>query len=94
MWPDAAGEFLANMLGAGDPEPGPPYVHTLVPPEPIGYTGDGDPIYPEPGPAYTLTERPIAEVVAEAGFGPVPERIEITADFCQCPACREARCEP
>lgn len=94
MFPESAGELLRNMLGGADPEPGPPWVHTLVPPEPIGYTDEGEPVYPEPGPAYTLVKRPVAEVVAEAGFGPVPGRIEVTAEFCQCPACREARCEP
>ena len=35
MWPEAAGEFLQNLLGGAESEPGPPYVHTLVPPEPI-----------------------------------------------------------
>ena len=48
-WPEVAGEFPASMLG-GDPEPGPPYTHTLVPPEPIGEDEDGNLIYPEPGP--------------------------------------------
>jgi hypothetical protein len=70
-----------------------PSILHLVPPEPIGEDEDGNPLYPEPGPSMTLTERPLADVVAEAGFRPPAQRIEITADFCQCPACREARCE-
>ena len=44
------------MLGGTEPEPGPPYTHTIVPPEPIGEDEDGNPLYPEPGPAFTLTE--------------------------------------
>ena len=86
------GEIMHGLLNP-EPEPGPPYTHTIVPPEPIGWDEDGTPVYPEPGPAVTLTERPLADVVAEAGFRPPAQRIEITADFCQCPACREGRCE-
>ena len=56
MWPDSAGAFLHNMLGGTEPEPGPPYTHTIVPPEPIGEDEDGNPLYPEPGPAMTLTD--------------------------------------
>jgi hypothetical protein len=54
----AMGEVLHNMLGGGDPEPGPPWTHTIVPPEPIGWDEDGNPVYPEPGdvPAFTITE--------------------------------------
>ena len=48
---------MHNILGGTEPPPGPPYVHTLVPPEPIGEDADGNPLYPEPGPAMTLTER-------------------------------------
>ena len=55
-WPEGAGEFMRNMLG-GQQEPGPPWTHTLVPPEPTGQDEDGNPLYPEPGPAMTLTER-------------------------------------
>ena len=91
-WPDGAGRFLHNLLNPAS-APGPPWTHTIVPPEPIGWDEDGNPLYPEPGPAVTLTERPLADVVAEAGFRPPAQRIEITADFCQCPACREGRCE-
>ena len=91
-WP-ALGEVMHNILGGTEPEPGPPYTHTIVPPEPLDWDDFGSPVYPEPGPAMTLTERPIADVVAEAGFRPPAQRIEITADFCQCPACREGRCE-
>ena len=146
------GEIMHGLLNP-EPEPGPPYTHTIVPPEPIGWDEDGTPLYPEPGPsatlngegtrrsapvlldmdedrcpgcgeliadvpaghswavsletgawscrdidpepgpAVTLTERPLADVVAEAGSRPPAQRIEITADFCQCPACREGRCE-
>ena len=34
-----------------------PYVHTFAPQEPAGEDGDGNPVYPEPGPSFTLTER-------------------------------------
>ena len=51
------GHFLHGLLNPAS-EPGPPYTHTIVPPEPIGYDEDDNPIYPEPGPAMTLTERP------------------------------------
>jgi hypothetical protein len=46
MWPDSAGEFVHNMLGGSDPAPGPPYVHTIVPPEPVTLTSSD----PEPPP--------------------------------------------
>ena len=91
--PDGFGEMLSSLLGAPDPRQGPPYVHTFRPPEPE-YDDEGNEIWHEPGPAFTLVKRPVADVVAAAGFGPVPQRVKITADFCQCPACREARCEP
>ena len=68
---------MAHILGSAGLKPGPPYTHTLVPPEPAGELEDGTPVYPEPGPSCTMTER-----------------IEITAEFCQCPACRAERCEP
>jgi hypothetical protein len=55
--PEAAGGFLASML-APTSEPGPPYVHTFSHEEPIGWDEDGDPVYPEPGPAITVTENP------------------------------------
>ena len=87
------GEIMRGLLNP-EPEPGPPYTHTIVPPEPLYYDDFGTPVYPEPGPAMTLTERPLADVVAEAGFLPPAQRIEITADFCQCPACKRERCEP
>jgi hypothetical protein len=54
FWPEAAGAFLASLYGDPEPEPGPPYVHTIVPPEPIGEDEDGNLIYLEPGPAFTL----------------------------------------
>lgn len=57
------GEFLQNLL-APTAESGPPYVHTFVPPEPIGEDEDGNDIYPPPGPAYTLTERLLASTSA------------------------------
>lgn len=59
----ALGQMMHAILGAPDPEPGPPYVHVLVPPEPIGEDKDGNDIYPEPGPAYTVREIPLAELV-------------------------------
>jgi hypothetical protein len=80
----SAGEFLRNLL-APVSQPGPPYTHTIVPPEPVGVDEDGNLIYPEPGPSYTLTAGEIR---------PPGPRTEITADFCQCPACRAERCEP
>lgn len=43
------------LTGGASSEPGPPYTHTIVPPEPIGEDEAGNPIYPEPAPAYTLT---------------------------------------
>ena len=43
----------------------------------------------------------LAEIMRSIASDPEPgpavtltERIEITADFCQCPACRAERCEP
>jgi len=77
-WPEAAGELLSGILGDTEPRPGGPYVHTFKMPEPIGEDEDGNPVYPEPLPAFTLTERPVADVVREAGFGPVPERVQVT----------------
>ena len=47
-WNDAAGAFLASILGGSEPEPGPPYTHTIVPPEPIGEDEDGNLLYPAP----------------------------------------------
>jgi hypothetical protein len=58
VWAAYAG-VMANILGSAGTEPGPPHVHTLVPPEPIGWDEDDNPVYPEPGPAYTLTERTV-----------------------------------
>jgi hypothetical protein len=57
--PDGAGEFLHNILGGSEPEPGPPYTHTIVPPEPAGWDEDGNPVdpEPEPGPAFTVSDR-------------------------------------
>ena len=54
-WPDSAGHFLANLLNPAS-TPGPPWTHTLLPPEPLYYDDFGTPVYPEPGPAMTLTE--------------------------------------
>ena len=54
-WPQAAGGFLQNMLGADGLEPGPPYVHTYWPPEP-DHDEDGNEIWPEPGPAITIED--------------------------------------
>lgn len=47
-------------------EPGPPWTHTLVPPEPIGEDEDGNPVYPEPGPAFTLTDEDDSPVRSES----------------------------
>lgn len=52
---DILGPFLHGFFDP-EPDPGPPYVHTFTSPEPIGEDEEGDPIYPPPGPAYTLTE--------------------------------------
>lgn len=54
----ALGQLMHNPLNPEPPEPspGPPYVHTFAPPEPIGEDEDGNDIHPEPGPAFTLTE--------------------------------------
>ena len=54
-WP-ALGEVMHSILGGSDREPGPPYTHTIVPPEPIGEDEDGNLLYPEPGPAFTLAD--------------------------------------
>jgi hypothetical protein len=35
-WPEGAGQILHDILSGGEPEPGPPWTHTIVPPEPIG----------------------------------------------------------
>ena len=51
----ALGEVMHRVLNP-EPSPGPPYTHTLVHEEPIGWDEDGNPLYPEPGPAMTLTE--------------------------------------
>lgn len=59
------GQFLHNMLGGPEPAPGPPYTHTLVPPEPE-YDDAGNEVWqPEP-PTYTLTETPLADLVDPA----------------------------
>jgi hypothetical protein len=77
-WNDAAGAFLQNMLG-GTPDPGPPYVHTFKLPQQPVYASSGKLVYRPPAhPAYTMEIRPVADVVREAGFGPVPSRIEVT----------------
>jgi hypothetical protein len=53
----ALGQVMHSLLNP-EPAPGPPYVHTLVPPEPIGEDEDGNPVYQPPGPVCTLTEGP------------------------------------
>jgi hypothetical protein len=81
FWPKAAAAFLASI----DPEPGPPYTHTIVAPEPWR-SRSGRVVYRPPlAPAFTFT---IGEI------RPPGPRTEITADFCQCRACRAERCEP
>lgn len=52
FWPEAAGGFLQNMLNP-EPEPGPPYVHTIVPPEPVTLTSAD----PEPPPGTVVRDR-------------------------------------
>lgn len=58
----ALGQLMHNLLNP-EPPPGPPYTHTIVPPQPIGEDEDGNDIYPEPGPAYTVREIPLTELV-------------------------------
>ena len=55
MWPEGAGEFLHNLLNPAS-APGRAWTHTIVPPEPLYWDDFGTPVYPEPGPAMTLTE--------------------------------------
>ena len=65
VWPDGAGEFMFSLFG--DPavmRDGPPYTHTFRPPEPVGEDEDGNPVYPEPGPAHTLTDASDPEIAA------------------------------
>ena len=52
-WPGSAGHFLHNLLNPAM-QPGPPYTHTIVPPEPLYWDEFGTPVYPEPGPAMTI----------------------------------------
>jgi hypothetical protein len=54
---DALGYFMHRLLRP-EPEPGPPYTHTFVPPQQAVFTASGKRLYrpPPPGPAYTLTE--------------------------------------
>lgn len=54
LFPAAMGEVLHAILHP-KPQPGPPYVHTIRPPEPIGYDEQGRPIW-EPEPAFTITD--------------------------------------
>ena len=51
------GEVMRGLLNP-EPPPGPPYTHTIRPPEPIGWNEDGEPVYPEPGPAFTFRTAP------------------------------------
>lgn len=51
-------------------------------------------LHPQPCTCAMPSPTSIADAAAKAGFGPVPQRIEITADFCQRPACKGARHEP
>lgn len=52
--PPAMGTFLHGLLNP-EPSPGPPWTHTMLPPEPTGEDEDEYPVYPEPGPAFTFT---------------------------------------
>lgn len=54
LFPDAVGAVLHAMLNA-EPEPGPPYMHTVKPPEPAGYDEDGRPIWDVPV-SFTIEE--------------------------------------
>lgn len=54
--PAAVGHFLSAMLTPPEAD-GPPFTHTLQPPEPEEDEA-GNLIWPEPGPSYTLTEEP------------------------------------
>jgi hypothetical protein len=74
----ALGYFMHRILNP-EPEPGPPYVHTFTLPQQPVYASSGKLVYRPPAhPAYTMEVRPVADVVREAGFGPVPQRIEVT----------------
>jgi hypothetical protein len=126
--PDGAGEVLHSILGGSEPEPGPPWTHTIVPPEPVTLTSSD----PEPPPGTVVRDDcgvtwerygedegnywlrvdgdgdsdPESWTKIAGNYGPVTvieepgpaftltERIEITAEFCQCRACRAERCEP
>jgi hypothetical protein len=57
--PAGTGEILHNILSGGDPKPGPPWTHTIVPAGPIGELEAGTPVYPEPGPAFTVSDGPV-----------------------------------
>ena len=67
-WPDSAGHFLHNLLNPAS-QPGLPYTHTIVPPEPLYWDDFGTPVYPEPGPAVTIAaDSPYrAEVMQDTG---------------------------
>ena len=79
FWQDGAGSFLHGLLHP-EPKPGPPFTHTIVQPEPIGEDEDGNPLYPEPGPAMTLADfdRMTDEVARES------RHID---PYCPCAAC-------
>lgn len=70
MAPTALGTLLHSTLNPS-PSAGPPWTHALAPPEPIGEDEDGNPVYPEPGPAMTLIrhapEQPRADDDMPAG---------------------------
>lgn len=53
LFPDSIGEVLHAILNP-QPQPGPPYVHTIEPPEPE-YDEDGNPYWPLE-PSFTITE--------------------------------------
>ena len=56
-FPEDAGEFLGNML-CGDPEPGPPWTHTLVPPETL-YRSEAYPDDINPGCYWPMDDAPV-----------------------------------
>ena len=74
--PDGIGEVLHAILNP-QPQPGPPYVHTIRPPEPE-YDENGDPYWPlEPSftlEPYDLTAEPVAFV--EFHGSPDPDSLD------------------
>lgn len=53
FYPEAMGALLGKLFGT-EPQPGPPWVHTIEPPEPE-YDEDGNPYWPLE-PSFTITD--------------------------------------